>query len=271
MKILTRLAALFVLAVAVFSVASCGYTYDIVERVENYLAEEYPDKTFDIIDYEKHNNTSGRYEINVRCREDGVKFRMYVYSSISVTDGYSVERANYFMKEVIEQEIGEGLAGYFANIEWHDLYADNAKNYRFRKVDMDEEITLSDIDKLYKVELAHNLSEAEIGVIIHKFVYELCDEYSENCSFESVVFKYKIGRVTYTFTTDSRSVLNLGRDGVIHFVLTNLSGSNSKREIELEYFSTVLDDENDDRDNNDAEDTDKDIDNSDNKNKENVN
>ena len=239
MKILTRLTALCVLAVMVFSLVSCGYNDDIGDRVVSYLAEEYPDKIFDIIDYEKHNNTSGRYEINIRCRDDGVKFRMYVYSTISVTDGYSVERANSLMKEAVKQELGESLVEKFTDIKWYDVYADYAENYRFREVDLYEEVALSDLDNIHKLQLAYTLSEAEIGAAIYDFVNELCDESADNCSFESVVFEYKVGRVTYLFTTDSCSILNLGKDGVIHFVLTNLTDSGAKREIELEYFSVV--------------------------------
>lgn len=243
MKILTRLTALCVLAVMVFSLISCGYTDDVGDRVENYLAEQFPDKTFDIIDYEKHNNTSGRYEINIRCRDDGVKFRMFVYSTIAVTDGYSVERANSMMKDAVEQELGESLAAKFADIIWYDIYADYAGNYRFREVELYDEVTLADLDKIHKVELEHSIAEADVGAVIYDFVYELCDEADDDCSLDSIVFEYKLGRATYTFTTDSASILNLGKDGVIHFVLTNLADSGVKRDIELEYFSVVPDED----------------------------
>lgn len=237
MKLLRRLAAFLAIAMTVFSSVSCGYTMDISERVEKYLAEEYPGRTFDIIDYEKHSNTSGRYEINVRCRDDGIKFRMYIYSSIAVTDGYSVERANYCMSEVMYGEIGDELSDKIEHIEWYDIYADDAENYRFREIELKENFALKDIEKIHEIKLANGLDEAEIGEVVYDTVYELCDEYSDYCSVQSIVFTYKISRVSYTLTTDSKSILDLGKDGVVCFILENITEYSVSKEVELEYFS----------------------------------
>lgn len=236
MKIIPKVTALLIASVFLFSLTSCGYTGGMTERVNNYLEKEYPENSFDIIDYEKHNTTSGRYEVNLRCREDGVSFRMFVYSSISVTDSYSVERANSAMADIIYNELGTKLGESFKSLVWHDIYADNATNYRFREIELKEEFSLADVTSLHRVTLDDNIDEAKIGAHIYDFVYALCDDYSNGCALESVSFTYKIGRTTYTFTSDSESVLNLGKDGVIHLVLTNISDP-SKKEVSFEYFS----------------------------------
>jgi hypothetical protein len=236
MKIITKVTALLLVSVFLFSLTSCSYTLDVTERITTHLEKEYPEKSFDIIDYEQHNETSGRYEVNLRCRDDGINFRMFVYSSISITDSYSVERANSCMKDLVFDKIDTEVEEQLKNLQWYDIYADRAANYRFRKIEVDEEFSLSDIKSIYQISFKDGIDPAKIGGYIYDFVYALCAGSDSGCSFDSAAFVYKIDRTTYTFTTDSQSVLNLGRDGIIHFVITNISDP-SKKEISLTYSS----------------------------------
>ena len=236
MKIIPKVTALLLVSVFLFSLTSCGYTLDVTERITTHLEKHYPEKSFDIIDYEQHNETSGRYEVNLRCRDDGISFRMFVYSSISITDSYSVERANSGMKELIFDKLDTETEEQLKNLQWYDIYADKAANYRFRKIELKEELSLADIESIYEISLKDGIDPAKIGGYIYDFVYALCADPANGCAFDSADFVYKIDRTTYTFTVDSQSVLNLGRDGVIHFVITNISDT-SKKEISLTYSS----------------------------------
>ena len=239
MKVLTRILSILLVVAFMFSAVSCGTTdEDVYERVRKYLAKEYPGKEFKVIDYEKRSETSGRYEINARCLDDGTEFKIYMYSSIAVTDSYSVERANSMMNEVIASEIGEDLLKKFSYIEWYNIFADRATDYRFREVDVAESFSLADINEIYEIKVSENVSQSEIGGVIYDFMYSLCDEYEDGCDIENVVFTFKIGRYTYRFTTSSKAVLTLGRDGITYYVITNIARDNSAfKDVEFEYFT----------------------------------
>ena len=76
-----------------------------------------------------------------------------------------------------------------------------------------------------------------MGKAIYDFVYKLCDDVEDNCEITRAEFVFKINRITYRFTTDSRSVLALGKDGVVYYIITNIEeNSSSSREIEFEYL-----------------------------------
>jgi len=238
MKILSRVISLLLVAVLCFSLVSCGMVEDVYERVRKHLAKEYPSKEFTVINYEKRNETSGRYEINARCLDDGTEFKIYMYSKIAVTDSYSVERANEMMGDVIAAEIGEELIKKFKYIQWNDIFADRATDYRFREVAVADKFALSDIVKIHEIKIAENLTEAEIGAVVYDFMYSLCDEAEDACHIEEAEFVFKIGRITYSFKTSSKAVLGLGRDGIIYYVLKNVTNDNSYfKDVEFEYFS----------------------------------
>lgn len=249
MKTLTRFTALLLAFALCFMLVSCGEEEDVHEQVGNYLEKRYPGKEFTIIDYDKRSETSGRYEINARSVEDGIEFKLYMYS-INVTDSYSVERANKLMKALVEAEFDEDLKKSFKYVQCYNIYSDRATNYRFREVDYIKDYTLADIKDIYEIKISESVKEAEIGGVIYDFMYSLCDEEAEGCDIASAEFVFKIGRLTYRFTTSSKAVLELGRDGTIFYVLDNLSKSNNPfKDVEFEYFSPEEIEEDDDRKN----------------------
>lgn len=238
MKTLMRFVSLLLVALLCFSLVSCNTEEDIYERVREYLEKEYPSKEFTVIDYEKRNETSGRYEINARCLDDGTEFKIYMYSIIAITDSYSVERANDLMEAAVSTEIGEEMMKKFKYIQWYDIYADRATDYRFREVGVADKVLLSDIKKIHEIKISENVSETEIGGVIYDFIHSLCDEADDGCSIEEAEFIFKIGRLTYRFRTSSKGVLSLGRDGLIYYVIKNITGEASAfKDIEFEYFS----------------------------------
>jgi disulfide oxidoreductase YuzD len=238
MKILLRLVSLVLIAALCLSFVSCGNEEDVYERVRNYLEKEYPEREFTVLDYEKRNETSGRYEINARCLDDGTEFKIYMYSSIAVTDGYSVERANAMMNEIISSEIGEEMLKKFKYIKWYNIYADRATDYRFREVPVAEKFSLASLNEIYEIKVSENVSKSEMGSVIYDFIYSLCDEPEDECSVTKAVFTFKIGRYTYRFTTSSKAVLSLGRDGLTYYVLTNIENDSAPfKDVEFEYFT----------------------------------
>ena len=238
MKILLRPVAVLLVAALCFCLLSCNNEEDVYERVDKYLKKEYPSKEFTVIDYEKRNETSGRYEINARCLDDSTDFKIYMYSSIAITDSYSVEKANAAMSEIVEAAVGEELLQKFKYVEWYDVFADKATDYRFREVDINEDFTLSDIKTLNEIKFSENVTAADVGGVIYDFMYALCDDPAMPCDVEKAVFVFKIGRYTYRFTTSSEAVLELGRDGVTYYVLKNVTNeSGTFKEVEFEYFS----------------------------------
>ncbi len=238
MKVLTRILSLLLVAALMFSFVSCGTEEDVYERVRKYLEKEYPSKEFTVIDYEKRNETSGRYEINARCIDDSVDFKIYMYSSIAITDSYSVERANSMMYELIAEKISEELLNKFKYIKWHDIFADRAADYRFRNVAVAEEFALFDIETLHEIKISESVKEADIGGVIYDFMYALCADGVSGCDIEKAEFTFKIGRYTYHFTTSSEAILKLGRDGTVYYVLSYTSSEGSTfKDVEFEYFS----------------------------------
>lgn len=239
MKVLTRILSILLVVAFMFSAVSCGTTdEDVYERVRKYLAKEYPGKEFKVIDYEKRSETSGRYEINARCIDDSIDFKIYMYSSIAITDSYSVERANSMMNDLIAEQISEELLNKFKYIEWYDIFADRAVDYRFREVVVAEEFSLFDIENIHEIRISESVSEAEVGGVIYDFMYDLCMDGAGGCDVEKAVFVFKIGRYTYNFTTSSEAILKLGRDGTVYYVLSHTTSEGSTfKEVEFEYFS----------------------------------
>lgn len=238
MKTLTRIISLLLAMMLCLSLVSCTVEEDVYKRAQKYLKKEYPSGKFTVVDYEKRNETSGRYEINARCLDDGIEFKIYMYSSIAVTDSYSVERANAMMETVLASEIGEELLKKFKYIQWNDIFADRATDYRFREVDVASSFSLADIEKIHEIKISENVSAADIGGLVYDFMYALCDDVQDNCNVKEAEFIFSVGRYTYKFKTSSKAVLGLGRDGTVYYVLMNIAkNSNAFKDVEFEYFS----------------------------------
>jgi hypothetical protein len=219
---------------------SCNNEEDIYKRVREYLEKEYPDRKFTVIDYEKRSETSGRYEINARCTDDGdgTNFKIYIYSSITVTDSYSVERANHMMEDIIATEIGEELFKKIKYVNWYDIYADKSSGYGFRKVPVKETVSFSDLETIEEIKIDESVEMADIGGVIYDFMYALCNDTASACDISEAEFVFKSGRYTYRFKTSSEAILELGRDGTIYYIIKNITSQSSTfKDVEFEYFS----------------------------------
>ena len=203
MKNIKKFTALFLLLGFLLVSASCQASEKVLDKINAYLTEEYPGKTFSVTSYTKRNETSGRYEVDAVCEDDSIKFQLYIYSTITATDSYSVERANMQMEKAIRTEIDlfyADLSSKFSSIQWLDIYADNAVGYSFRYVDHEKEYKLADLNNsdIYRVVLADGLTISELN------------------------------QVTYEFTTDSKTTNDLGKTGVVNLLLSNTVTSAEK-------------------------------------------
>ena len=142
------------------------------------------------------------------------------------------------MEPVLAAEIGEELLKKFKYIQWNDIYADRATDYRFREVPMANAFSLADIEKIHEIKISENVSTADIGGVVYDFMHALCDEAEDNCNVREAEFTFKIGRYTYRFKTSSEAILKLGRDGTVYYVLMNITkNSGAFKDVEFEYFS----------------------------------
>ena len=248
MKNIKKVTAIFLVMIYAFAVTSCRASEKVLSKINNYLEDEYPGKTFSVKDYTKRNETSGRYEVNASCNEDNIEFQIYIYSTISATDSYSVKRANIQMEKAIREELSlfnKNLSSKFKTIQWLDIYDDNAYNYSFRHVDAEKEYRIADLHNggIYMVELADGLTIAEVGGAIYDFMN---DFYSHTTLIiKDTVFVYTINSVKYEFKTDAKSAYELGKTGVVNELLSNMATSSDigkniyTSPIEFEYFSAT--------------------------------
>ena len=231
MKNIKKFTALFLVMTYMILATSCKASEKVLEKINAYLTEEYPGKNFSVMDYTKRNETSGRYEVNDVCLDDNIEFQIYIYSTITATDSYAVERANIQMEKAIRAEIDlfyKDLSSKFSSIQWLDIYADNAHGYSFRYMDPDKEYKLSDLNNsnIYRVELAEGLTISEVGGAIYDFMDDFY-RYTPYVIGETT-FVYTLNQVTYEFTTDSKTTNDLSKTGVVNLLLSNTVTSAEK-------------------------------------------
>lgn len=231
MKKLKKFTALFLVLIYTIVATSCKASEKVLEKINAYLTEEYPERSFSVMDYTKRNETSGRYEVNAVCLDDDIEFQIYIYSTITATDSYAVERANMQMEQAIRKEIDlfyKDLSKKFSSIQWLNIYADNAEGYSFRYIDPNKDYKLSDLNNsdIYRVELAEGLTISEVGGAIYDFM----DDFYKYTPYiiGKTTFVYTLNQVTYEFTTDAKTTNDLGKTGVVNLLLSNTVTSAEK-------------------------------------------
>ena len=246
MKNIKKFTALFLTVGFLFIFASCQASEKVLDKINTYLTEEHPGKSFSITNYTKRNETSGRYEINAVCLDDNIEFQIYIYSTITATDSYSVERANAQMEKAIRTEMDlfhKDLSQKFSSIQWLNIYSDNAIGYSFREMDTEKTYKLSDLNNsgIYRIEFADGLTISEVGGAI----YDVMDDFNRFTPYVicETTFIYTLNQVTYEFTTDAKTISDLGKTGVVNLLLSNTVTSAEKNgkviiaPVEFSYIS----------------------------------
>lgn len=246
MKKFKRFTALFFVVLYLLAATSCQASDKVLQKINNYLTDEYPGKTFEVMSYTQKNETSGRYEVNAVCLDDNIEFEIYIYSTIYASDSYSVLRANEQMEKAIRAELDsfyKNLSGNLKTIQWLDVYEDGAQGYSFRYVDSKKDYTLANLNntEIYKIEFADGLTISEVGGSIYDFMN---DFYSYTpYVVGATTFVYTLNEITYEFTTDAQSIHEMGKTGVVNILLSNTVTSAEKNNkmitshVEFSYFS----------------------------------
>lgn len=190
-----------------FVVTSVGCTpsKSVQKKVLNYLHEKYGSNyDFEYVSYVQNKETNGRYEVDVRCKNDGLNFKLFVYSSVLITDSYSVDRANAAMeKSIREFLLSRNYADSIEKITWLNSFEDDATDYKFRTVPLTDSYDLSDAENIYRVELSDDLTPQQFVGVIYNFNSDLLDSKIE---LKSASFSMEYKDMTFVIETDFESI-----------------------------------------------------------------
>ena len=171
MKMLCLLLASCIIMMA----AGCTPSKSVQKKVLNYLQDKYGSNyDFEYVSHTQNKETNGRYEVTVRCKNDGLDFKIFVYSSVLITDSYSVDRANAAMeKNIREFLLSRDYSDSISRITWLNIFEDDATDYKFRTVPLTEHYSLSDAENIYRIEMADGLNPYQFVGGIYNFNSDL--------------------------------------------------------------------------------------------------
>lgn len=218
MKTVRRvLGCLLVLGIAL-SVIGCTPSKKIQNNVLGYLQDKYGDGlSFEYIDYTQDKGASGRYEVNARCTTDGTVFQIYVYSSLFITDSYSVVRANDTMDKAIrELFLTKDYSDYIEKITWKNLFEDDAADYRFRTVEEPNVVDIREANRIYRVALTAGRTPEQYVSWMFNFLYDMKDSGAEVAD---VSFEFPYGDDTFVIHTDYGTIAEFGFGQVLYKIV----------------------------------------------------
>ena len=209
------LATIFVLLLCV----SCAQQRRYEEMATKYLKEKYPGRVFEMISYNRENeDTSGRYHVY-----DNVKFEMYIYSSILITDSYSIDRANIQMKELLEPVLEDSMVGdNVRDITWIRKYKEGNTDGSFVEYNFREKITLDDLHDIYEVSLVDSLSLEDVAktVLFLSRTFEVVEK-----PLDSVTYSFIYENKTYTLTLSTGVVKDMTEAKVAEYIKNLIENS----------------------------------------------
>lgn len=222
-------AVLLILTLAVsFISCSAASAKKYVQIVMNYLKSEYPGRTFELLSVSQDKSASGRYEIGAVCKDDNIKFDIYAYSSVMMTDSYSVIYANKAMNAYIHGVLSENsLIGKVDNVNWIGLYKESGTDFSFSKVDITKPVTLEAIKSIDTVSISDSVRDSELGEII----YNVVDAFNkEEIELENVGFEFNLDSGKFfRIKTNSEAVLGSDENDINTFILESLKMSAAQK------------------------------------------
>lgn len=227
MKIARRvLGCLLALGIAL-SVIGCTPSKKIQNNVLSYLQEKYGENlSFEYVDYTQDKGASGRYEVNARCTTDGTEFMIYVYSSLFITDSYSVELANDTMDTAIrELFLTKEYSDYVEKITWKNLYEDDAADYRFRTVENPNFVDIREANRIYRVTLTPDRTPEQYVSWMFNFLYDMKDSGAE---VEDISFEFPYGDDTFLVHTDYGTIAEFGFGQVLYRIVPVIEAEAAK-------------------------------------------
>lgn len=201
MKMLCLLLASCIIMMA----AGCTPSKSVQKKVLNYLQDKYGSNyDFEYVSHTQNKETNGRYEVTVRCKNDGLDFKIFVYSSVLITDSYSVDRANAAMeKNIREFLLSRDYSDSISRITWLNIFEDDATDYKFRTVPLTEHYSLSDAENIYRIEMADGLNPYQFVGGIYNFNSDLL---ASGVELKSASFAFNYKDLTFVIETDADSI-----------------------------------------------------------------
>lgn len=196
------MAIAIIASAAVFS-ASCAQLTKYEKKINAYLTEKYPDKSFTLNSYTQRNDKSGRYEVSATCDDDGTDFIIFVYSASNMTDSYLVSKANAKALETIKAVFPEEVLKYISEIRWLRPYKEDNTDYSFRETENLDSVDISDITSIDTVRFSGVMSSSEAEKKIREVMLVLC--YSDVC-LTSIGFDFTVGYKSCRFISDTSSI-----------------------------------------------------------------
>lgn len=199
-KTILRLVCLVLALSVVFAFAGCSPSKSVQKKVLNFLHDKYGDDyEFEYIDYTQNKETNGRYDVTARCVNDGITFKIYVYSSVLITDSYSVERANATMKkQICDFYLIHDYSEAVEDITWLNIYEDNATNYSFRTIPLSDEYTLNTTESIYRIKMKDGMNPNQFIGYICNFV---SDFIASGIELKSISFALDYKNCTFVINT----------------------------------------------------------------------
>lgn len=222
MKIAKIISAITLSVGLILGGVACSSSNKVETQVYDYLEEKYENLDFEIEGYTQDKAMSGRYEVNVVCKDTGVGFMVY-HSSILTTDSYAVSQANTYMNEDLCNILG--VAAELANVEsiqWQDEYAEESNGYKFRSVDIGGiPYNPMSVTELYRVKLKDIKTPNEAAQCVDMVITVLN---TKGIALDKVTFEFVLGEDTLLFTTNTETVLGTTYD-VLEILFTRVNSN----------------------------------------------
>ena len=177
---------------------SCDKNKEYSKMALDYLEEKYDDKDFSVNSVIREGKTSGRYVVNAQCIDDKVSFDVFVYSSILISDGYSVTKANLNMNTLFDEVLNESnLKESVNSITWLRLFNEQDTDYSFVSVENPDQVASEDVENIYRVVLSEKLNLEEISSVIKTLSDALAENFQE---LKDVTYEFILEGTTFNAT-----------------------------------------------------------------------
>jgi len=177
---------------------SCDKNKEYSKMALDYLEEKYDDKDFSVNSVVREGKTSGRYVVNAQSSDDKVSFDVFVYSSILISDGYSVTKANLNMNNLFDDVLTENnLKESVNSITWLRLYNEQDTDYSFVSVENPDQVASEDVENIYRVVLSDKLNLEEISKVIKTLSDALAENFLE---LKDVTYEFVLDGTTFNAT-----------------------------------------------------------------------
>lgn len=195
---------------------SCDKNKEYSKMALDYLEEKYDDKDFSVNSVIREGKTSGRYVVNAQSSDDKVSFDVFVYSSILISDGYSVTKANLNMNKLFDDVLAENeLKESVDSITWLRLYNELDTDYSFVSVENPDQVASEDVQNIYKVVLSDKLDMEEISKVIKTLSDALAENFLE---LKDVTYEFVLDGKTYNATLPVSVTVDKSSDEIKEFI-----------------------------------------------------